>query len=220
MFIGHYAVGFASKRFAPKVSLGWFIVGASLLDLLFPLFVILGWEIARFVPAETPFLRISLDHYPWTHSLAMAVVWSLGFGWLCRAVTRDGKAAIVAGLAVFSHWVLDFVTHRPDMPLVPGGSARLGLGLWYSTVATLAVEGLIYAAGIWMYATATRARDRIGTWAFWSLAVFLILSYVSQLFSPPPPNTSAFAWVGLVFGWLLAGWAWWGDRHRDVMSEA
>ena len=66
MFIGHYAVGLASKQVAPRVSLAWFVAGATLLDLLFPLFVILGLEHARFVSAQTPFLRISLDDYPWT----------------------------------------------------------------------------------------------------------------------------------------------------------
>jgi len=219
MFIGHYAVGFASKRLAPRASLAWFVAGASLLDLLFPLFVILGWEHARFVSAQTPFLRISLDDYPWTHSLLMAVMWSVGFGALCWMVTRARGAALVAGGAVFSHWVLDFVTHSPDMPLLPGDSARVGLGLWYSTAGTIAVEGLMFVAAVWVYARATRARDRVGHWAWWALVAFLALSYVGNLFSSAPPNPRAFAWVGLVLGWLLVAWAWWLDAHREVRSQ-
>ena len=220
MFIGHYAVGMASKKLAPRASLAWFIAGATLLDLLFPLFVILGWENARFVPAESPFLRISLDHYPWTHSLLMAVVWSLAFGALCWAITRTRGVALLAGAAVFSHWVLDFVTHSPDMPLLPGGSARVGLGLWYSTAGTLAVEGLMFVAAVWVYARMTRARDGVGRWAWWGLVAFLALSYAGNLFSSAPPAPRVFAWVGLVLGWLLVAWAWWADGHREVRSEA
>lgn len=220
MFIGHYAVGFASKRVAPQVSLAWFVAGAALLDLLFPLFVILGWEHARFVSAQTPFLRISLDDYPWTHSLLMALVWSAGFGMLCWAVTRARGAALVAGAAVFSHWVLDFVTHSPDLPLLPGGSARVGLGLWYSTVGTIAVEGLMFVAAVWIYARATRAKDKVGRWAWWGLVAFLALSYLGDLASSAPPDPTVFAWVGLVVGWLLVVWAGWVDAHRSVRGEA
>lgn len=219
MFIGHYAVGFAAKKIAPRTSLAWFVAGATLLDLLFPLFVLLGWENARFVPAETPFLRISLDNYPWTHSLLMAVVWSVAFALVCWALTRARGAALLAGAAVFSHWVLDFITHRPDMPLLPGGAARVGLGLWYSTAGTIVVEGLLFVAGVWLYARTTRARDRVGRWALWGLIAFLALSYVGSLFPSAPPNPAVYAWVGLVLGWLLVAWAWWIDRHRNVRSE-
>ncbi len=220
MFIGHYAVGFASKRVEPRVSLAWFVAGASLLDLLFPLFVLLGLESARFVPADTPFLRISLDDYPWTHSLAMAVVWSVVFGLLCRAVTKNPRAAVVAAAAVFSHWVLDFVTHRPDMALAPGLSARVGLGLWHSTAGTIVVEGALFVAGVWLYTKATRARDGIGRWAMWALVAFLALTYASNVVSTQQPDPRVFAWVGLVAGWLLVVWAWWADKHRDVVSDA
>jgi hypothetical protein len=219
MFIGHYAVGFAAKKVAPRTSLAWFVAGATLLDLLFPLFVILGWEHARFVSAQTPFLRISLDDYPWTHSLLMAVVWSVGFGLLCWAVTRARGAALLAGAAVFSHWILDFVTHSPDMALLPGGSARVGLGLWYSTAGTIAVEGLMFIAAVWIYVKTTRARDRVGRWAWWGLVGFLALSYLGSLVSSSHPNPTVFAWVGLVLGWLIVAWAGWIDRHRDVRSE-
>lgn len=219
MFIGHYAVGFASKRLAPRASLAWYVAGATLLDLLFPLFVILGVESARFVPAESPFLRISLDNYPWTHSLAMALAWSVAFALLCWAVTRARAAALVAGAAVFSHWVLDFLTHRPDMPLWPGGAARVGLGLWYSTAGTLVIEGLLFVAGIWIYARTARPRDRAGRWALWGLVAFLALSYAGSLASSAPPNPRVFAWVGLVAGWGMVAWAWWIDRHRDVRGE-
>jgi len=219
MFIGHYAVGLASKKLAPGTSLAWFIAGATLLDLLFPLFVILGWESAHFVPGPTPFLRLSLDNYPWTHSLLAATAWSLLFALVCWAVTRVRMAAVVAGLAVFSHWILDFLTHSPDLPLAPGGTARVGLGLWYSTVGTVAVEGLMFVLGIWIYARMTRARDRVGRWALWGLVAVLALSYVSNLVATSEPDPTVFAWVGLVLGWVMVAWAGWIDAHREVRGE-
>lgn len=219
MFVGHYAVGFASKRLAPRVSLAWFVAAATLLDLLFPLFVLAGWESARFIPADTPFLRISLDDYPLSHSLLMAAVWGVLLAGVCWAVTRNRMAAGVVWVGVLSHWVLDFITHRPDMPLVPGGAARVGLGLWYSTAGTLVVEGVMFVAAVWLYARATRARDRVGRWAFWGLVAFLAISYVANLFSSAPPSPRAFAAFGAFFGWLMVVWAWWLDRHRDVVSD-
>jgi membrane-bound metal-dependent hydrolase YbcI (DUF457 family) len=219
VFIGHYAVGFASKKLAPRTSLAWFVAGATLLDLLFPLFVILGWESAHFVEGPTPFLRISLDDYPWSHSLLMAAVWSVVFALGCWAVTRTGRAALVAGLAVFSHWILDLLTHGPDLPLYPGGTARVGLGLWDSTAGTVAVEGLMFALGIWIYARMTQARDRVGRWALWGLVAFLALSYAGNLASGSEPDPTVFAWVGLVLGWGMVWWAGWIDRHRQVRGE-
>jgi len=219
MFIGHYAVGLAAKKLAPRASLAWFVAAATFLDLLFPLFVILGLERAHFVGGPDPFLRISLDHYPWTHSLLMALVWSALFAVVCRAVTRVWRVALLAGAAVFSHWVLDFVTHAPDMPLFPGGTARVGLGLWYSTAGTLVVEGLMFAGGVWLYVSTTRARDGIGRWGLWGLVAFLALSYAGSLSSTAPPSPTVFAWVGLVVGWATVVWAGWVDAHREVRGE-
>ncbi|MGD0992317.1 MAG: hypothetical protein ABR998_07580 [Gemmatimonadales bacterium] len=105
--------------------------------------------------------------------------------------------------------------HQPRQ----GGTARVGLGLWHSTAGTIVVEGLLFVAGVWLYARTTRARDGIGRWAFWSLVGLLALFYVANLFSTPPANPGAFAWFGLLFGWLLVAWAWWIDRHRQVRGE-
>src|SRR5207249_6020403 len=127
--------------------------------------------------------------------------------------------ALVVALLVVSHWLLDFVTHRPDMPLYPGGTP-LGLGLWNSVAGTVAVEGVMFVAGVWLYATATRARDRTGTYGFWSLIAVLVLSYVGSLLSPPPPTRVALAVGGIIFGWLFVGWAAWGDRHRESVARS
>jgi len=118
---------------------------------------------------------------------------------------------------VVSHWVLDALTHRPDLPLVPGGAARIGLGLWHSLLASLVVELAIFAVGVGLYLRATHATDRIGSVALWSLVGFLLLVYFGNLFGTPPPSVTALAWVGQA-QWLLVIWAYWIDRHRRAVA--
>ena len=142
MFIGHYAVGFAAKRFAPQTSLGVLIASALSLDLLWPLFVLAGWEQVRIEPGNTAFTPLNFASYPISHSLVAALGWATLFAAVYYLLTRYRAGALVVWIGVVSHWVLDFITHRPDLPLYPGGSL-VGLGLWNSPVATVAVEGLM-----------------------------------------------------------------------------
>jgi len=160
VFIGHFAVAFASKKVAPKVSLGTLVVAAAFLDVVWPVLVLLGVERFRIVPGFTAINPFDFVHYPWSHSLLMTAVWALLFALVYLAVRGDRAGAVWLGIAVASHWVLDFVSHRPDLPLYPGGGERLGLGLWQSLPATFAVEGLMFAAGIALYMQSTKAKDR------------------------------------------------------------
>jgi len=213
MFIGHHAVGFAAKRYAPRTSLGTLFIAATLLDLLWPICLLLGIEHVRVVPNRlTPFLSFEFD-YPWTHSLLMSLVWSVAFALLYWIVARYGAGAIAVGIAVFSHWVLDWITHLPDLPLWPGGP-KVGLGLWKSTGGTLAAELLLFAIGIFLYVRTTRPRRRRGTVLLAVLVVFLLLGYFAALASQPPPDQKAIGWGGLV-GWLLVLLPWWVDRNRE-----
>lgn len=212
MFIGHYAVGFAAKRAAPRASLGVLIAAAGLADLLFPVFTLAGWEQVRIEPGATavaPFAFI----YPLSHSLLTGVGWAVLFAALYWVWTRYLAGAVTIALAVVSHWLLDLVTHRPDLPLYPGGTTLAGLGLWNSVAGTVAVEGLLFVAGVWVYAAMTRPRDRTGRYAFWSFVALLVVLYVSSLLGPPPPSVTAMAVVGLL-AWLFVFWAAWFDRHR------
>jgi membrane-bound metal-dependent hydrolase YbcI (DUF457 family) len=165
MFIGHFGLGFAAKRVAPKVSLGVLFAAAQLADLLWPVFVGLGLEQVRIDPGNTAVTPLDFVSYPYSHSLVTLILWGVVFGWIYGA--RSGERRVVAIIAalVVSHWVLDVATHRPDMPIYPGGS-KVGLGLWHSLPATLAVEVPIYVIGVWIYSRATRARDGIGRWGF------------------------------------------------------
>jgi len=215
MFIGHYALGLAAKRLAPRTSLGTLFAAPTFADLLWPVFLLLGWEQARMVPGANPFLTLWLDDIPISHSLLTLIGWAVVFGYLYKTRTGYMRGAAVVGLLVLSHWVLDVVTHRPDMPLYPG-SVNLGLSLWSSVVATVIVEGLLFLTCMAIYMKTTRPRDGIGRWGFWALIVVLVGSYVSTLFAPPPTDMTAIAAVGIVFGWLFVLFGWWVDRHREL----
>ena len=219
MFIGHLAVGFASKRVAPKASLGVLMAAPMALDLLWPLFLLAGWEQVRIDPGNTAFTPLDFVSYPYTHSLAMSVVWAALFALIYWAVTRYTAGAFVIAAGVVSHWILDYVTHRPDLPLYPGGTERLGLELWNSVAGTIAIESVMFAAAVWIYVSSTRARDRIGSYGFWAFVVFMLITYFGNAFGSPPPSAALVARLGLAI-WLIPLWAWWFDRHRDVRMTA
>jgi membrane-bound metal-dependent hydrolase YbcI (DUF457 family) len=208
MFIGHYAVALAAKKAAPRTSLGTLFMAAQLLDLIWPLLLLLGLEHVRIDRGNTAMTPLDFYDYPITHSLAGAALWSMLMGMLYFVIRRDVRSAIVVGACVASHWVLDFLTHRPDLPLWFSGSARAGLGLWNSVTGTLVVEVGMFAAGGAVYLRATRAKDRTGMYAFWSLVLVLFAIYCGNIFGPTPPGGNA--------AWLFVLWAYWADSHRVV----
>ena len=219
MFIGHFAVGFASKRLAPRASLAPLLAAPLLADLLWPIFLLLGVEQVRInAPGGNPFLTLTFTSYPWSHSLAMSVVWAGLFGGGYYALTRYGRGAWVMALAALSHWVLDYVTHVPDLPLAPGGGPLVGLGLWRSVATTVTVESLMLLVGVWLYTRATSARDRIGRYGWWGLVAFTAAGYVANLRGVPPPTVTALAWTAVVASAVVVVWAWWVDRHRAVSA--
>jgi len=216
VFIGHAAVAFAAKPLAPRTSLALLLAAAFWVDMVWPLFLLLGIERVKIDPGNTAFTPLDFLHYPWTHSLAAALGWSVLFGLACLRSGR--RVALILGLLVFSHWVLDAVTHRPDLPLWPGSEAMIGLGLWNSVPATIAVECAMFAAGVWLYARSAPSQDRVGSWAFWGLIAFLAVAYLGNVFGPPPPGETAIAIAGLAGGILFTAWAWWADRHRGAKT--
>lgn len=217
MFVGHFAVGLAAKRLAPKASLPVLLAAPQFLDILFPVMVLSGAERVNIVPGITEANFLDLEFIPYSHSLVAAVIWSVAFGVGYLLITRDRRAAVVLAACVASHWVLDWISHRPDMPLFAGDGKRVGLGLWNTIPGTLFVEGALFVAGIGIYATTTRARDRIGTISFWALIVTLGAFWIGSIFGPPPPNTNALV-VASIAAWILLVWAWWIERHRETVS--
>ncbi|HVZ60143.1 MAG TPA: hypothetical protein VG892_05105 [Terriglobales bacterium] len=218
MFIGHYAAALAAKRLAPKTSLGTLVFGAQFLDLLWPLLLLLNVEHFRIAPGDTRFTPLDFYDYPISHSLLAVIGWAavvgvLYFG-LNRGFRRDhegnARAAWVMAALVMSHWVLDAVVHRPDLPLRPGGTTLVGLGLWNSVAGTLVLETLLYGAAVVAYLRGTAA-DCKGRGTFWVFIFVIYAFYVASAFGPPPPTVGAVAWVGMG-QWLFVLWAWWVDR--------
>jgi hypothetical protein len=218
MFIGHYAIALAAKRAAPKVSLGTLVLSAQLVDLLWPLFLLLGLEHVRLEPGNTAVTPLDFYDYPFTHSLVGSLCWSLAAGAVFYIFRRDVRVASLIGLTAFSHWILDLLTHRPDLPLGIGDTTYFGLGLWNSQAGTLAVELTLYIAGLALYLKTTAAKDRIGLYGFWALVVTLVLIYLGNLFGPPPPSESVIAVVGNA-AWLFVIWAYWIDGHRSLRTS-
>lgn len=218
MFIGHFAVAFAAKRAVPDVSLGTLFLAAQLADLVWPTLVLLGLEVVHIRPGMTAVTPLDFVHYPYSHSLAALLWWAtlLGVGYTLARGFRRSAVLMLAAL-VLSHWVLDAITHRPDMPLSITGDTRLGMGLWNSLPATLVIELALLIAGVALYRAVTRPIDRIGEFAFWGLVTFLIAIYLVVLFSPPPPSGLAVAW-GAQSLWLLVIWGYWVDKHRKPVG--
>jgi len=187
MFIGHFGLALGAKKAAPAVSLGALFAACQLADLLWPTFLLLGYERVAIQPGATAFTPLDFISYPYSHSLAALCGWAIGFGALYLMLRRKRLSAFVTiAVLVISHWLLDYVTHRPDMPLTPSGR---------------------------LYLRATTARDRIGSAGFWTLIGFLLVVYLGNAFGPPPPSVAALAWSAQAI-WLLVAWGYWVDNHR------
>jgi hypothetical protein len=219
MFIGHFAVGFAAKRAAPETSLGWLVAAACFLDLLWPVFLLLGWERVRIAPGDTVFTPLAFESYPVSHSLAAVAGWSIVLGTIYWMLKRDRTGAWAVGLLVASHWVLDVVTHRPDLPVFPGGP-MIGLELWASPMATVLVESLMFLMGVVLYMRTTHAVDGVGRWGWWGFVMLLTVVFVMNAMGAPPPSVSAIAYAGILGGGVSVFLAWWVDRHRRIADAA
>jgi hypothetical protein len=217
LFIGHYAVGLGAKKFAPQVKLGTLFLAAQFPDLLWSIFLLLGIEHARINPGDTIFTPLDLYDFPISHSLLTSIGWAVFFGVTYFFLKKNGRNSIIVGGAVLSHWLLDYITHRPDLQIAPGVHVVLGLGLWNSTIGTIALEGVLFMGAVYFYTRATKSIDRVGNYAFWGLIALLLISYFANITSPPPPNMMAVAYTGIA-QWLFIVWAYWIDRHRTMRT--
>jgi len=154
MVFGHVAAGLVAKKAASKVSLGALLIAAEALDILWRVFLLTGVE--HLPPSVSP----------WSHGLLMASVWSLASALAAAGLYHGRRAGVLIGLVVFSHWILDFVSHpvwpsvQPDLPLLFGGSPTVGLGLWRSRCAAIAGELSLLAFSVVMYIVGRRGGSR------------------------------------------------------------
>jgi hypothetical protein len=211
VFIGHYGVSLAAKRYNPRLSLAVLFLAVQFLDVLFSLFVLTGVEKMRIVHGFTAFNPYDLYFMPYSHSLLGAFVWSAVFaiGYLLlprRDAPRSGLFVFaLLAAAVFSHFALDVPVHTPDLPLGPGaGSPKIGLGLWNHRAASIAAELAVLFAGGLIYLRATRPRNRGARVVTVVFGFVLVAATVATPFMPDPPSGTAFAIQALIFYAVLA----------------
>lgn len=218
MFIGHYGVSLAAKRWAPGLSLGWLFLAVQALDVLFSFFVLAGIEKMAIVPGFTAYNSYDLTFMPYSHGLVGALGWSVLTALLARGVLGRGRsvAALVLGVCVFSHWLLDLPMHTPDLPLAGDHSTKVGLGLWRHRNLSLAAELVALGAGVfvWLRATGGLARSRVLTLSFLGVLTAMLLA---TPFFPPPKSPAAFAIFALVSYVAIAAVAAWVDRRRAAV---
>ena len=222
MFIGHYGAGFAVKKLKQKTSvrkpsLGTYFLAAQFLDVLWPIFILSGIEKIELEPAGKAFQTLRFIYYPFSHSLLSTIIWAVLFGFVYFLLKKELRYSILLGLVVISHWILDLISHLPDLQLIPGWDFKAGFGLWNSVPYTVIVEGLIFLGGACLYFTSTKAANKKGSILFWTLIIFLSVIYVLSIMGPPPTSVNAVAASGFA-QWLIIGWGYWIDKNRIDLS--
>lgn len=218
MFIGHYGAGFAGKKIDNKPSLGTMFFAAQFLDLLWPVFILLGIENVKIVPGLMAANPLDFTYYPYTHSLFFTIIWGILFGAVYFLVRKNLKGSFLLGSLVLSHWILDLIVHRPDLPVLPWSDLKVGFSLWNSVPVSFVLEVLIFSLGAFFYLSSTKAKNKTGNFALWGLIIFLLVIFIANIFSSPPPSVEAIGIAGLS-QWLIVAWAYWIDRNRYNISE-
>jgi len=215
MFVGHYGPSFAIKSVRQSIPLWLLFLAVQLVDVGWSVLVLLGIEKVRIVPGITASNPLDLFYMPYTHSLVAAVIWAVAAIVLCKLLrgVQDWTVAVWIGAAVFSHWVLDFLVHRPDLPLYDN-TAKVGLGLWNYPVVALSLEALLLFGGMTLYLRRTRPLSAIGRLGPPIFGVLMLAIQVYIFFGPPPASPAAAAVTALVSYVVFAAAAQWLDRHR------
>ena len=215
MLVGHLAVGLVAKRIEPKISMGTWILAALLSDLIFFPLLIAGVEHVDVVPGANLNRAVGRD-IVYSHGLLMNVIWAALFAAIYFLRRRYPRGAWLLFAVVLSHWLLDFISHRPDMPLAPGTHQVFGLGLWNSLPATLIVEGGFWLLAVILYARATHPIKRAGGYVFWIGVVLLTLVWHGNLRAGIDQSPVKAGIGGLIAFGLMVAWAYWANRLRPV----
>jgi len=219
MFVGHYGPSLAAKAAKNFVPLWILFLAVQLLDVFWSVFVLLGIEKVRIVPGITATNPLDLYYMPYTHSLPGAMLWSIAAGIAYFAFRNaDGlSAAALVGAAVFSHWVLDWFVHRPDLPLYDN-SFRVGLGLWNYPVFAFLLEIAVLFGGMYLYMKTTRPVARGGSFGIVIFGVVMVAVQAYVFFGPPPTSDTAAAVTALLSYVAFAGIAFWLERKRALRT--
>ncbi len=209
MFIGHYALGLGSKKFSHAPSLAMMFIAVQMLDLLWPIFTLIGIESFTIEPGITILTPLNFISYPWSHSLLMSIVWGAVLGGIYFSITKRRQGSLLLAALVISHWILDLITHRPDLQLSPFSEMRVGFGLWNYPVLEPVIEFGMFFAGAIIYYRAADVRRKV---AYWLLIVFFTVFHIANLMSPPPPSTEMVSWSANML-WLFVFWAWWVEKE-------
>lgn len=218
MFIGHYGLGFGAKKLAPRVSLAALFLAVQFLDLLWPTLLLLDFEHVIISPGITKAAPLDFVDYPISHSLAMVIFWGILFGLITWFFSKKVKHVVVIFLCVISHWFLDLIVHRPDLPVLPGSETKLGFGLWNYPLLSAVLEVVVLLGGAYFYYKATSAKNNLGKFGLIALVLFLLFIQVANMAGPPPPDVNAIAWVGQL-QWLFVIFAYFIDRNRVTLAK-
>jgi len=216
LFIGHYGPAYAIKRWQPEIPIFTLFIAVQLVDVAWAIFVPLGIEKVRIVPGITASNPLDLYYMPYTHSLVAAVLWSVVGGVvfaLLKHRQRCTRIAFAVGAAILSHWLLDYLVHRPDLPLYDN-TAKVGLGLWNYPMPAFALEIGSVLAGLLIYLSGSAPRDAIGRFGPWVFLAAMVAVQSIAFFGKPPETPNQAAVTALVMYVVLAGAAAWLDRHR------
>jgi hypothetical protein len=225
MILGHYAVGLAAKKWAPKTSLGTLLAAALWLNLVWTIFCFMGLERFNVSPNIIRMMPLEFNDYGLSHSLTMAAAWGVGWAIVMLILKRDEKTAWITGALVASAWVLDYIVHRQDLAFTPSYHNKyLGLGLWGYPWAAILLEAVLFGAGIWFYLKSTRALNSQGRFGFWAGVAILAVLFIgatylglhsseAQQIIKMPFNQSVVLTASLV-QFVFVGWGYWIDRHR------
>lgn len=208
MLVGHLGVGLIGKRIEPKISLGTWVFAALLADFIcFPLMI-----------AGVESFHNGVGNIPYSHSHLTMTLWAALFGGAFFLLRRNRAGAWLLFAAILSHWLLDAISHKPDMQLSPGVPEAFGFGLWTSVLATLIVEGGFWVLALLVYLRGTRAKTRVGVIGFWLGIALLTLSWYGNIHKGIDPDPVRAGIRGLIFFSLIVAWAYWMNRARVSSS--
>jgi hypothetical protein len=212
MLVGHYAIGFFGKKLAPKASLAVFVLAAMTADILWCAFMLAGVEHVEFISGRGAGQYFKAVNIGFSHGLAMDLLWAVLLALGVYLFTRYARGAVIVFLAVLSHWLLDVVSHRPDMPVGLGPGPKFGLGMWTSVPITLLVEGGFWILALIVYARSHAFSSRARLWGFGVGSLILTVIWYGNITGPPPTDSRSASIASLFTFSISVVWAWWIDK--------